>query len=750
MNQARRTQRFSSNNNNNRKIGHGLREILLIGFCFMSLYLLVSLFTYYPGDPGIFYNGEVGKVHNKGGIAGAFFADIFYYLFGYFAYLFPIIVGYLGWIVYQGKHHAILAEPRHLVVPGIGFLITISAGCGFAIVHFSAGGMLLPSHAGGILGMLVGKNLQNVFDQLGATLLLLGLFFTGITLLTGLSWLKLMDKLGFYTLKWTPVVQEFMLRNFWPWVLKASKVSVEKTQEYSKVAYDKAKTGSNSAWHAWQDRRAKWREEREQYEEEYYIDEYGDEYYYEDDDVEPESKSAKKSTEQTSTPEDDKAVETSEPQTRAEPKQPVTKTVERKADKKIDEESIKPAEPESIIPVLDDKVFQLPTLPLLKPMPEQVQDSVMDLNHWLTMGFANIKVEIKIKEVHPGPVLTGFEVETVTPVNKMHLDEMATALGNALESPHVQIVETMPGTLGVEIANIKRQPIGLRELLESPNYTKSSALNVVLGRNITGEAVTLDLARIPHILVAGSDSHEKNTGLHTILMSLLYKASPELLRLVIADNEQQDFQPYAELPHLLTPLVKDVEQVPQILKWCVQEMERRYRIMGECGVRNIESYNKAVIEGDDIPFIENFEQDEPDTLPYIVICLSEINALMKTSAGLAAEESITLLTQKSRAAGIHVILATNEPTVSVITGLIKANIPTRLAYQVTNKSESRTILGQMGAENLLGQGDMLYMTAGTGMPVRVHGCDIADEELDKVTAYLKAQKEPDYADLELD
>jgi len=261
--------------------------------------------------------------------------------------------------------------------------------------------------------------------------------------------------------------------------------------------------------------------------------------------------------------------------------------------------------------------------------------------------------------------------------------------------------------------------------------------------------VTLDLARIPHILVAGSQTDEKNTGLHTLLMSLLYKTPPESLRLVVVDNKQHDFQEYAELPHLLTPLVTDVADVPDILKWCVQEMEHRYRIMAECGVRNIESYNKALLEGDDLPFIENLDQNEPSFLPYIVIFISEIAELMKTSVGLAAEESITLLTQKSRAAGIHVILATCEPTVSVITGLIKANIPTRLAFQVTNKSASRTILGQMGAENLLGQGDMLYMTAGTGMPMRVHGCQITDQEIKKVTAYLKAQTEAEYVDLEL-
>jgi S-DNA-T family DNA segregation ATPase FtsK/SpoIIIE len=732
VSQARRTQRFSSNNNN-RKIGHGLREILFIFFCFVSLYLLVSLFTYYPGDPGVFYTGQVDEVHNKGGVAGALFADIFYYLFGYFAYLFPIMVGYVGWIVYQGKHHAILAEPRHLVVPGIGFLITISAGCGFAIVHFSSGGMLLPSHAGGILGSLVGKNLQDVFDQLGATLLLLGLFFTGITLLTGLSWLKLMDKLGFYTLKWSPVVKEFMLRNFWPWVLHLSKLSVEKTQEYSKAAYAQAKKGSNSAWYAWQERRAKWREERERYEEEYYIDEYyddDDDDYYEDEPQPPKPK-----------PE-------AEPEYTEVVAQPAKKADKQEADtKKI----VEPREEEPVtdIPVLDDKVFQLPTLQLLAPMPEQVQDSIMDLNHWLTMGFANINVEIKIKEVHPGPVLTGFEVETITHINKMHLDDMAEALANALESSYAQIFETMPGTLGIEIANAKRQPIGLRELLESQAFSKSSILNLVLGKNITGEVVTLDLTRIPHILVAGSDAEEKNTGLHTILISLLYKTTPESLRLVVVDNNQQDFKDYAELPHLLTPLVQNVAEVPDILKWCVQEMEHRYRVMSECGVRNIESYNQALLDGDDIPFIESLEDSEPSFLPYIVVCISEISELMKTSIGLAAEESITLLTQKSRAAGIHVILATSEPTVSVITGLIKANIPTRLAFQVTNKSESRTILGQMGAENLLGQGDMLYMTAGTGMPIRVHGCQISHNEISKVVAYLKAQTEPEYFDLTL-
>lgn len=716
MNQARRTQKPSSRRNfNNHRIGHGLKEILFIFFCFVSLYLLVSLFTYNPSDPGIFFGGQVDEVQNKGGIAGAFFADIFYHFFGYFAYLFPIIVGYVGWLIYQEKHHALLAEPKHLIIPGIGFVLTLSAGCGFAMVHFSAGGMLLPTHAGGALGILVGKGLQDIFDQLGATLVLLGLFLTGITLLTELSWLKLMDVLGFYTLKWTPVIQQFMLRNFWPWILYISKRSVEKTQDYSRAAYVRARRGGRAAWQAWQDRRAKWGEERERYEKEYYYDD-EDDYDYDDDQY------------------DDEQTKSTSKFAPVDEVNPIARKPQYYGEEEEEEENLTPA---PVLPLVD-RVFQLPNPNLLHAGLARPQQTVAYLSRWLTEGFAAIKMDIKIKEIIPGPVLTNFEVESITQINKMHLDDMAVALGEALNSLQTKIVETMPGILAVEVANLKRQTITLREALEDVNFSQSSSLNLLLGKSISGEVITLDLARMPHVLVAGSDDDEKNMILDMLLLSALYKSSPEELRLVIVDNAINDFADYANLPHLLTPIVQDMDLVAQILQWCVHEMERRYRIMGECGVRNIESYNQALLNGDDILYIDHSGSEKPQLFPYIMIFISEIAQLMKTNVSLAAESSITLLTQKSRAAGIHLILATDEPNVNVITGLIKANIPTRLALKVHTKSESRAILGQMGAENLLGQGDMLYISVGSGT-MRIHGCQVSQDDRIKTLNHLTAQ-----------
>jgi S-DNA-T family DNA segregation ATPase FtsK/SpoIIIE len=627
------------------------------------------------------------------------------------------MVGYSGWLIYQGRHHDILAEPRSLITPSIGFILTLSAGCGLAIVHFMAESALLPTHAGGILGLWIGNGLVAIVDRLGATLILLALFFTGMTLLTGLSWLRLMDKLGYHTLLWLPVLERFFSQQFLPWLLEYSQQGLRVIKQVLGILLIKLITWSKLAYTRWQVRRNEWRKERERYTD------------YDDSDYEAEEdyflNEKQQYTESTG------ASPSIKPKTES-PPLPEPEEIAATAFK------IEPSTP----PLL-------PTLDCLDPVPTQIPPTnFKNLSSRMEEAFATLQIEAIVNTVHPGPVLIGFEVQTITPINTNHLTELGEALAKVLPVATIRAVETQPGILSVEMPSPKRQTIYLSELLNSPEYQNHlSPLSIALGQDMNGQAVIVDLTRIPHILMAGSDSAEKDLALHTLILSLLFKSPPSKVRLILVNNSAQVFSTYMDLPHLLTPIIADMQRTTQALHWCVQEMERRYRLMATLNVRNIDDYNQALLNP-----VTLARLPEPDTqkpLFYVVVMISEIDELMKNSGGAQAEEAITRLTQKARAAGIHLILATQYPSVNVITGLLKANIPTRMAFRVTNKSESRTILGQMGAENLLGQGDMLYITAGTGMPVRVHSSFISATEINRVVSNLKSQATPNYIDLEV-
>ncbi len=711
MNRTRRTpRRYPTQNPIQKLLGHRVKELMLIFFCFIGVYLLVSLATYDPLDPGWSHSGQSEEVRNKGGIAGALFADIFFYLFGYLAYLFPLGGCYIGWLVYQGKHRDLLNEPHKMMVQGIGFVLTLIAGCGLAIVHFADETILLPSHAGGLLGVVVGKNLQYVFSQLGATLLLLALFFTGVTFLTGLSWLKTMDVLGYYTLEWTPIIRDFFRYRIFPLLVFGSRQSWKAT---AKAANFTAKR-SKSMWSSWQ----QWREQRRARQQQQYEDEYE---YYEDDLDEPLKKT---------TPD---AVQI--PPSAAPPATPI-ETMSVKTPVAETAEITAPA-PEA----LENLANILPPLNLLEPAPKKYATPKIDqLIQWLVTGLKQLDILVKVKEVHWGPRLTGFEIET--PAAMTSLDELGSQLADALGVEKARIFETAPGTYGIEVANALPEKITLSDLLTSDEYTSHpAAIPLVLGKDIGGYPLLVDLTRAPHVLMAGNDPEEKNTLLHTILLSLMYKLSPTALRLILVDNKEHAFAQYADLPHLIYPLITETAKIPAALKWCVQEMERRYRLMAGHGVRNIEGYNHSLQSGD-----LNFSVAQP--LPYLVIVMNEIAELTLSSSGQEAEEPISVLTQRARAAGIHLILATQFPSVNVITGLIKSNIPTRIALKVSNKSESRAILAQLGAEILLGQGDMFYLTTGTGIPVRAHGCLVRPTEVTAVVENLKSRAHPQYLEHE--
>ena len=362
-------------------------------------------------------------------------------------------------------------------------------------------------------------------------------------------------------------------------------------------------------------------------------------------------------------------------------------------------------------------------------------------------------VEVRVVLAQPGPVITRYEIEPAIGVKGSQIVGLAKDLARALSLVSIRVVETIPGKnyMALELPNAKRQSIKLSEILGSQIYNESkSMLTMGLGKDIVGNPVVADLAKMPHVLVAGTTGSGKSVGLNAMILSLLYKAEARDVRFLMIDPKMLEMSFYEGIPHLLAPVVTDMKQAAYGLSWCVAEMERRYKLLSKLGVRNLAGYNAKIDEakarGQFIynPFSLTPESPEPlDRLPHIVVVIDELADLMMV-IGKKIEELIARLAQKARAAGIHLILATQRPSVDVITGLIKANIPTRIAFQVSSKIDSRTILDQMGAEALLGMGDMLYMPSGTGLPVRVHGAFVSDEEVHRVVNYLKSQGEPNY------
>jgi len=364
-------------------------------------------------------------------------------------------------------------------------------------------------------------------------------------------------------------------------------------------------------------------------------------------------------------------------------------------------------------------------------------------------------VEVRVVAASPGPVITRYEIEPATGVKGSQIVGLARDLARSLSLVSIRVVEVIPGKnyMALELPNARRQTIKLSEILGSEVYNDSaSMLTMGLGKDIVGNAVVADLAKMPHCLVAGTTGSGKSVGINAMILSLLYKAEARDVRLILIDPKMLEMSVYEGIPHLLAPVVTDMKQAANALNWCVGEMERRYKLMSKLGVRNLGGYNKKIAEAADRgeklgnPFSLTPDAPEPlERLPHIVVVIDELADLMMV-VGKKIEELIARLAQKARACGMHLILATQRPSVDVITGLIKANIPTRLSFQVSSKIDSRTILDQMGAEALLGQGDMLYLAPGTGLPVRVHGAFVSDDEVHRVVEYLRSQGQANYVE----
>lgn len=656
-------------------VSRGLKEGALIILWAVAVYLFIALSSYDALDPGWSHSKVVDKVANLGGVAGAFFADIFLYLFGYLAYLFPLMVAYSGYVVFRQRNKTTIMQAHQVLVRAAGFVLTVAAGCGLASLHFAmASG--LPLSAGGILGDLVGQGLVASFNFLGGTLFLLALFLTGVTLFTTLSWVGLMDNIGKVVLVAVAAVRDLFAR-----------LSDYLEGRRAKHKRDAALVQSR--------KQSRFRRAPK---------------------IEPRIK----------TPKPGKRV--------------------------VKEKQIQLFEPSSST--------ELPDLDLLDPA-----DPPKNLVSHAALEATSRQVEIKLKEfnvtaevvaVHPGPVVTRYELQLAPGVKVSQISNLAKDMARALSVISVRVVEVIPGksTIGLEIPNEHREVVRLSEVITSEPYDHAkSPLTLALGKDISGLPIVADLTRMPHLLVAGTTGSGKSVALNVMVLSLLYKTTPQDVRLIMIDPKMLELSVYEGIPHLLAPVVTDMKEASNALRWCVAEMDNRYRLMASLGVRNIVGYNRKVKEAKDKgeplvdPTYKPVSEDDPvrylEPLPYIVVIVDELADMMML-VGKQVEQLIARLAQKARAAGVHLILATQRPSVDVLTGLIKANVPTRIAFQVSSKIDSRTILDQMGAEQLLGHGDMLYLPPGTGIPNRVHGAFVDDHEVHKVVDQLKSQGTPNY------
>jgi S-DNA-T family DNA segregation ATPase FtsK/SpoIIIE len=660
------------------QVSRGLREGALLILGAMAIFLLVSLATYNPEDPGWSNSGTYSQIYNAGGLVGAWLADVLLYLLGYLAYLFPLMIGYSGWLVYRDHTPGGGIDLHVLAVRWSGFLLTVGAGCGLATLEAGANNAGLPAGAGGVLGNVIGNGLVDIVSPVGATLFLLALFLTGTTLFTGLSWLVVMDFIGKHTLVYADHLYAF-----------ASDIP-------DQLAARRARNKRVEVIKASQDKVAKRKPVR----------------------IEP-------------------VIVKPQPSER----------IER----------------ERQVPLFEPPAnSELPPLSLLdapRPTEEGYSDAALEaMSRLLELKLLDFNIEVEVVAVNPGPVITRFELDLGPGVKVSQVSNLAKDIARALSAISVRVVDVIPGksVIGLEIPNEYRSIISLGEILNTREFDEStSPLTMALGKDISGLPIVVDLARMPHLLVAGTTGSGKSVGINAMILSLLFKTLPKDVRLIMIDPKMLELSVYEGIPHLLTPVVTDMNEAANALRWCVGEMERRYKLMAALGVRNIASYNRKVKEaeeaGEPIPdplfkpeeVLEGTEHPLLQPLPFIVIVIDELADMMMV-VGKKVEQLIARLAQKARAAGVHLILATQRPSVDVITGLIKANIPTRIAFQVSSKIDSRTILDQMGADQLLGHGDMLYMAPGTSVAVRVHGAFVSDQEVHKVAGFLKGKSAPEY------
>ncbi len=684
-----------------------IKAVRLSALVLLTGYLALCLFSYSPSDRGFSHSGDGGEIVNLGGSVGAWFADLLFLMFGEMAYLFLILLCLTVWRRYTVWRSGLDKSGRHqdgrgrglgrwrFLLPLAGFLMALSGACGLEQIYFPVD----PSahiHAGGILGETIGRPVALKFGIVGAAGIFIGLVITGITLVGNLSWLKLMDRTGYAAFA---VVA---------WLRKWRRARVE----------------------IWRNRKqgAKVRQQREAAVKQFRM-----------------AQSAKPS------PKIEPKIATPAPSDRKLKEMQVNLLVDQDGDSEGDSDGV--PEGASVLPELS--LLDLPQAETLGYSNEELQA----MSQLLVKKLQDFNVAITVEAVQPGPVVTRFEIEPAPGTKASQITGLSRDLARSLSVVSVRVVENIPGksVVGIEIPNQHREIVRLVEGLSSAEYDNSdSPLSLVLGKDIAGNAVVTDLIKMPHVLIAGTTGSGKSVCVNALILSLLYKSSPEQVRMIMVDPKFLELSVYDGIPHLLAPVVTDMNKAANALRWCIVEMDRRFRLLAALAVRNIAGFNKKVAAANKagsplydptVPLEEGQEGQAErvalEHLPYIVVIVDELADLMMV-AGKKIEEIIIRIAQRARAAGIHLVLATQRPSVDVVTGLIKANVPTRIAFQVSSRVDSRTVLDQMGAEQLLGQGDMLFLPPGSGAAIRVHGSFVSDEEVAKVVAQLKQIAAPVY------
>ncbi|AZG73546.1 DNA translocase FtsK [Shewanella livingstonensis] len=786
---------------NSLKTLSGLQRLLeggLILCCMVATYILLALSSFNPSDPGWSQSHFQGEIHNWTGAVGAWTADVLFYFFGFIAFLIPMIIATTGWFIFNRAHRVFEIDYFSVGLRIIGFILMLLALA--ALVSMNADDMFVFS-AGGVAGDVIGQAMLPYFNTLGTTLLLMCFIGAGFTLATGISWLTIIELTGLGSIWcakkiWTlPKLfkrerETEDTKGFLSLVDKFTQRRNEMDQQL-KPSQDKVNKPTKAPIHVKpqvvippvvEKKRSFFSRKPKPVEDITVLDIDDQEQEFDSDDRQEPSMQLD-NDETYFAPwvasKDDVNIADDED---------INDTYSinnlDSADEPFEEAFAKPLSTGALVAqqtpkkearivdgvvVIDgqtpqqtrQKMDPLPSITLLD-VPDRKKNPISEAElqqvaRLVEVKLADFNIIANVVGVYPGPVITRFELELAPGVKASKITNLSKDLARSLLSENVRVVEVIPGKayVGLELPNKFRETVFMRDVLDSEAFKNSkSTLSMVLGQDIAGEPVVVDLGKMPHLLVAGTTGSGKSVGVNAMITSLLYKSGPDDVRFIMIDPKMLELSVYEGIPHLLCEVVTDMKEAANALRWCVGEMERRYKLMSALGVRNLKGYNikikDAAAKGEYIPdplwkSSESMLDDAPplEKLPSIVVVVDEF-ADMIMIVGKKVEELIARIAQKARAAGIHLILATQRPSVDVITGLIKANIPTRIAFQVSSRIDSRTILDQQGAETLLGMGDMLYLPPGTGLPNRVHGAFIDDHEVHKVVADWCARGKPQY------
>jgi len=716
----------------------GVQRLLEAGLLIsgaLAIFIFLSLVSFNPADPSWSQTGFEGAIHNAGGAVGAWTADVLLFTFGFVAYLIPFAFAGLGYLLFRQTHRLLELDYLAVSLRLVGALLTLIGASALSSINFDD---IYYFSAGGIFGDVIASSLLPYLNFVGSTLLLLTFLATGLTLVTGISWLQVADKLGEWSINGVLWLVEKIRTT---WTQRGDSEPQQQTEQSSQRAEP-----DDSVLAIESDEQGRADEPKIDLEGLFGKNEHAD------DKAEPTLDLPSINPLAEDEPEPPRFSKQA-----AERKQQVSQpsstalTVSEKATAQSDDNE----QAETLPP--------LPSIELLdRPNKKEnpiTQEELDQVSRTVETVLKDFGVDVTVAHVQPGPVITRFELDLAPGVKVSKISNLAKDIARTLSAVAVRVVEVIPGKsyVGLELPNKHREIVQLSEVINCDAFQNStSPLTMILGKNIAGGSVVVDLAKMPHLLVAGTTGSGKSVGVNVMILSLLYKSTPEDVRLIMIDPKMLELSVYEGIPHLLTEVVTDMKDAANALRWCVGEMERRYKLMSALGVRNLKGYNAKVAaakaEGkplrdpiwkpgdsmDELP-------PELDKLPNIVVVIDEFADMMMI-VGKKVEELIARIAQKARAAGIHLILATQRPSVDVITGLIKANIPTRIAFQVSSKVDSRTILDQPGADQLLGQGDMLYLPPGSGSPVRVHGAFVDDHEVHAVVADWKKRGKPNYLD----